>query len=82
MPKYTVGHLDRVRRAEAGLTAYPTWQVAGAALRGVGIPDCIADGRRATRAVLTALAAPTDPTEPADPTDPTAQSVHTQEPSR
>ena len=82
MPKYTVGHLDRVRRAEAGLTAYPTWAVAGAALRGVGIPDCIADGRRATRAVLTALAAPTDPTEPADPTDPTAQSVHTQEPSR
>ncbi len=52
MPQYTVGHLDRVAALEAGLAAYPTWRVAGAALRGVGLPDCIAGGRAAARAVL------------------------------
>lgn len=55
MPKYGVGHLDRVRAVEDGLAAYPSWEVAGAALRGVGIPDCIADGRRAARQVCDRL---------------------------
>lgn len=54
MPKYTVGHLDRVAAVDHALAAYPTWQVAGSALRGVGIPDCISDGRRAAAVVLTA----------------------------
>ncbi|MEI2730612.1 MAG: protoporphyrinogen oxidase [Dermatophilaceae bacterium] len=52
MPRYAVGHLDRVARVEAGLVPQPTWRVAGAALNGVGIPDCIADGRRAARLAL------------------------------
>jgi oxygen-dependent protoporphyrinogen oxidase len=56
MPQYTVGHLVRVAALEAGLAAYPTWRVAGAALRGVGLPDCIAGGRAATRTVLEAVA--------------------------
>lgn len=56
MPKYTLGHLDRVARVERALASQPSWQVAGSALRGVGLPDCVADGRRATRAVLAALA--------------------------
>ena len=43
MPKYTVGHLDRVAAVDAGLAGQPSWTVAGSALRGVGIPDCIAD---------------------------------------
>ncbi len=46
MPKYTVGHLDRVAGTEAGLAHLPVWRVAGSALRGVGVPDCVADGRR------------------------------------
>ena len=46
MPKYTVGHLARVAETEAGLAHLPAWRVAGSALRGVGVPDCVADGRR------------------------------------
>jgi len=46
MPKYIVGHLDTVVAADAGLAHLPTWRLAGSALRGVGVPDCISDGRR------------------------------------
>jgi len=46
MPKYTVGHLSRVAEVEAGLAHLPSWRVAGSPLRGVGVPDCVADGRR------------------------------------
>ncbi len=52
MPQYTVGHLDRVAALESGLAGHPTWQVAGAALRGVGLPDCISGGRAAVREIL------------------------------
>ena len=52
MPTYTVGHLDKVAAVEDGLGPFPSWQVAGSALRGVGVPDCIADGRRAAAAVV------------------------------
>lgn len=54
MPKYIVGHLDRVAEVEAGLADLPTWRVAGSPLRGVGVPDCVADGRRQTAMALTA----------------------------
>lgn len=47
MPVYTVGHLDRVAAVDAALGPHPGWHVAGAALHGVGLPECIADGRRA-----------------------------------
>lgn len=53
MPKYTVGHLDRVAEAEAGLAHLPAWRIAGSALRGVGVPDCVADGRRQAALALT-----------------------------
>ncbi|HNV14917.1 MAG TPA: FAD-dependent oxidoreductase, partial [Dermatophilaceae bacterium] len=76
MPKYTVGHLDRVAAVDAGLAGQPSWTVAGSALRGVGIPDCIADGRAAVSRVLgsrkatAAAASPTTatPTSTATPT--------------
>jgi oxygen-dependent protoporphyrinogen oxidase len=54
MPKYTVGHLDRVAAVEAALSALPTWRVAGSPLRGVGVPDCVADARRQTTYALAA----------------------------
>jgi len=54
MPKYTVGHLDRIATAEAALAELPSWRIAGSALRGVGVPDCIADGRRQATAALEA----------------------------
>jgi len=46
MPTYTVGHPARVTAAEEGLAGLPAWRIAGSALRGVGVPDCVADGRR------------------------------------
>jgi oxygen-dependent protoporphyrinogen oxidase len=52
MPTYTVGHPGRVSAAEAGLDHLPAWRVAGSALRGVGVPDCVADGRRQAELAL------------------------------
>ncbi len=54
-PQYEVGHLVRVGRVEQALAGLGTVAVAGAALRGVGIPACIGSGRRAARHVLAGL---------------------------
>lgn len=62
-PQYEVGHLLRVARVEQLLSGLGTVAVAGAALRGVGIPACIGSGRAAARHVRAGLpvgdAAPT-----------------------
>ncbi|HSO30514.1 MAG TPA: protoporphyrinogen oxidase [Candidatus Sulfomarinibacteraceae bacterium] len=55
MPHYTVGHLHRVAAAEGALRAYPGIRIAGGAYRGVGLPDCIAQGRAAADAVAALL---------------------------
>ena len=55
LPRYTVGHLDRVARIERELSRNPRIQIAGASLRGSGIPDCIAQAERAAGAILEAL---------------------------
>jgi len=47
MPRYTVGHLDRLAAAERALAAQPGLALAGAAYRGSGLPDCIAQGEAA-----------------------------------
>jgi oxygen-dependent protoporphyrinogen oxidase len=54
-PQMEVGHLARMARIEARLATGPGLLLAGAGLRGTGLPDCIADGRTAaamTRAFL------------------------------
>jgi oxygen-dependent protoporphyrinogen oxidase len=51
MPKYTVGHLERVAGASEALAGLPNLAIAGAAFRGVGVPDCIAQGRAAATRV-------------------------------
>jgi len=56
MPRYTVGHLDRVAAAEAALAARPEIILAGAAFHGVGVPDCVARGRAAAERVMTLAA--------------------------
>jgi oxygen-dependent protoporphyrinogen oxidase len=56
-PQYEVGHLIRVGRIEDDLAALPGVAVAGAALRGVGIPACIGSGRAAASRVLASLTA-------------------------
>jgi oxygen-dependent protoporphyrinogen oxidase len=57
MPQYDVGHLDRVADLEAMARRLPGLHLAGAAYRGVGIPDCIHSGERAADAVVDALPA-------------------------
>ncbi len=47
MPQYAVGHLDRVAAIEARVAALPGLALAGAAYRGVGIPDCVRSGEAA-----------------------------------
>jgi oxygen-dependent protoporphyrinogen oxidase len=52
-PQYEPGHLDRVADIERTLTsALPHVVLAGAALRGIGVPACIRQGREAAREVL------------------------------
>lgn len=48
-PQYDVGHLDRVEAAERALQATPGLTVAGASYRGLGLPDCVAQGLAAYR---------------------------------
>lgn len=55
MPQYTLGHLERVAQARASLQRTPEVLVAGAAYEGVGIPDCIRQGRDAAEAILQVL---------------------------
>ncbi len=56
MPQYTLGHNERLATIEARLTDHPALFVAGAAYRGVGIPDCIASGEAAARGAAAYLA--------------------------
>jgi len=51
MPQYHLGHLDRVSRITARVTAWPGLQVAGAAYTGVGVPHCIRSGEAAAAEV-------------------------------
>ncbi len=65
MPRYTVGHLERVAAVEAAMEAWPAVTLAGASYRGVGLPDCIAQGQAAARRVVERLADREAPGEPA-----------------
>lgn len=60
-PQYDVGHLQRVERIEAAVAAEPGLAVAGAALRGVGIPACIGSGRQAARRAAALAPPPASP---------------------
>jgi oxygen-dependent protoporphyrinogen oxidase len=52
-PLYEVGHLQRVERMEAELSARaPRIKLAGSSYRGAGIPACITSGRQAAAALL------------------------------
>ena len=55
MPQYVLGHPERVERIEALSAEHSGLALAGAAYRGVGIPDCIASGEAAAESVAQAL---------------------------
>ena len=49
--QHEVGHLERLAAIETALAAHPGLFVTGSGFRGVGIPDCVADGRATARQV-------------------------------
>lgn len=57
MPCYTVGHLDRLAHIGAALLPFPGIVLAGAAYRGTGVPDCIAQGQAAAETIVGAQTA-------------------------
>ncbi|HUY96160.1 MAG TPA: protoporphyrinogen oxidase [Verrucomicrobiae bacterium] len=60
LPQYRAGHLGRMDALELALGATPGLHLAGAALRGVGLPACIRQGRAAAdRAVAATPGRPT-----------------------
>jgi oxygen-dependent protoporphyrinogen oxidase len=56
MPQYVLGHPERLVRIDAALERHPGLALAGAAYRGVGIPDCIHSGEEAARGLAESLA--------------------------
>ncbi|MGZ5282524.1 MAG: protoporphyrinogen oxidase, partial [Bacteroidia bacterium] len=52
LPQYKVGHLDRVKALQQALSAIPNFHIAGAFLSGVGIPDCIRQGKEAAEKLI------------------------------
>jgi oxygen-dependent protoporphyrinogen oxidase len=62
MPQYVLGHVERVAAIDAELAEIPGLEVAGAAYRGVGIPDCIASGEAAADAIAQHLSSRSSPT--------------------
>lgn len=56
MPQYHVGHLDLVASIETLTQAHPGLELAGAAYRGVGVPQCIHSGEAAAERAAARLA--------------------------
>ena len=54
--QHEVGHLDRMASIDRELESHPGLFITGSGFRGVGIPDCIADGRSTARQVSAWLA--------------------------
>jgi oxygen-dependent protoporphyrinogen oxidase len=55
MPQYVLGHPELLARIDDSLAVHPGLAVAGAAYRGVGIPDCIQSGELAAQTVAQAI---------------------------
>ena len=49
--QHEVGHLERMAAIDRAVARHPGLFVTGSGFRGVGIPDCIADGRATARLV-------------------------------
>jgi oxygen-dependent protoporphyrinogen oxidase len=56
MPQLEVGHLDRMSAIERRLASIPGLFITAGGFRGIGLPDCIADGRRAAHDALAYVA--------------------------
>jgi oxygen-dependent protoporphyrinogen oxidase len=55
LPRYEVGHLERIERLEAIVAQIPGLHLLGNSYRGVGIPDLIRNARATARAIAATL---------------------------
>lgn len=55
MPRYEVGHLERVAAIDGRIRAVPGLSLAGNAYRGVGIPDAVRSGETAAESIVETL---------------------------
>ena len=53
MPQYEVGHLQRVSAIEQLVTPHERMQLIGNAYRGIGVPDCVREGKQAAEKAIT-----------------------------
>jgi oxygen-dependent protoporphyrinogen oxidase len=51
-PQYDVGHAARSREIDAELAKHQGLHVTGSGFRGIGLPDCVKDGRETARRLL------------------------------
>ncbi|MCC6712408.1 MAG: protoporphyrinogen oxidase [Candidatus Dadabacteria bacterium] len=58
LPQYNVGHLDLVRKISSGVKKLKGLEIAGSAMGGVGIPDCINSGESAAEKVVETVYGP------------------------
>jgi protoporphyrinogen/coproporphyrinogen III oxidase len=56
-PQYDLGHPDRVRDLKEACTQHPGLTIAGSAYEGVGVPDCVRQGREAANQITAYLLA-------------------------
>jgi oxygen-dependent protoporphyrinogen oxidase len=54
-PQYDVGHARLIGEVDAALAGHAGLGVTGAGYRGIGIPDCVYDGRETARRLLESL---------------------------
>jgi oxygen-dependent protoporphyrinogen oxidase len=58
MPQYMLGHAERLSHMEEELRQYPGLYLTGCAYRGIGISDCIHDGKLTAEKILKFLGRP------------------------
>ena len=55
-PQYRVGHQERIEAARAELEAkFPQVKLVGASYNGVGLPDCVDQGKAAMQEIIEEL---------------------------
>jgi oxygen-dependent protoporphyrinogen oxidase len=52
MPKYTVGHLDRISLLDRSLATHPALHLIGCSYKGIGIGDCVHEAQIAAERIL------------------------------
>jgi len=52
MPKYTVGHLDRIAMIDRSLATHPGLHLIGCSYKGIGIGDCVHEAQIAAEKIL------------------------------